>query len=137
MPVSGLAASRRALRAARTRACRDRRRDRKPRRTADEADDARAAAGKPTRLAARYGLPARSKARAASAGQVDALSGSPLVSSEDDPALFGLLTQEDVAPGLEVEVLTPPNPQRRRALVREADQLGVGYYAVFLEFYDA
>jgi len=129
-----LAASRRALRAARTRALRDARRDPRARRTTEQADAARDAAGRPTRVAARYGLPSRSKARAASQGQVDVISGGALVSSDEDPTLFGFLTQAEVVAGMDVEVLTPPSALRRRAEVRDAVRIGVDYYAVSLEF---
>lgn len=134
--MAPLAASRRALRAARTRSIRDARRDRAPRRTPAEADEARAAAGAQTRAASRYGLPSRSKARAAAQGQTDVISGGFLVSSDSDPSLFGFLTPADVRPGLDVEVLTPPATHARRAKVREAAQLGVNYFAVTLEFVD-
>jgi hypothetical protein len=125
-----MAASARAQRAARTRAIRDGRRDRPPRRTSAEVDDEREARGQPTLRASRGGLPSKGAARAA-ATHVDGISGAAAVST-CDPKTWGLLGPL-TPPGVGTVVrLEREGEPARVGVVVEAAALGQDYYLVAL-----
>lgn len=136
MPRSHAAASAAARRAARTRAIRaSRYAEVRPRRPTEVVDAEREEAGVPSLRQMRRGMPPRAKARA-SATHVDALSGAPMVASEEAEDLFAILTRAPVAPGTELFIERVREAVRTPATVREAARIGAapGYYYISVTF---
>jgi hypothetical protein len=122
-------ASRRAEKAARTRARNDQRGRREPREGAEAKKEARADRSLTAR-ALPAGLPPRARARAA-ATLAEVNTGAPVLETAD-PDVFGLLTREPFEDGAVVVLVRGEEPPRR-GVACEVHEIGAGYYSFALE----
>jgi len=110
--------------------------------SAEEADDRRADAGKTTREALRYGLPAYWKATRSATHQLKGYPGVRFVPSEEDDRLWGVLATRgireetrDLLPtsGDTVEIVDRTTGREQLMFIDEAELISECYYMISLK----